>query len=218
MLIVCRQGLTEEDLARLEGKLAKLPYRVRWARRAGRLALLVERARADQGDVDPVVEDTAVEYALRDPTEDEIARIFSRRDLLNVALGATGLMAAILLGAPVVAILTTPGDERSMRGDIYVGALGDLQVNRAHTHMVDGEEYLVIRRDETRFAAVAMTCTHSGVCAVEWDPKRHQLVCPCHRGVFDIYGNVVSGPPPRPLPTREVVVREDKVYVRRSAR
>ncbi|TDI85191.1 MAG: hypothetical protein E2O78_04900 [Caldithrix sp.] len=37
--------------------------------------------------------------------------------------------------------------------------------------------------------------------------------CPCHDGVFDVNGNVVSGPPPRPLQKYEVDVDEnDNVF------
>jgi len=73
----------------------------------------------------------------------------------------------------------------------------------------------VVRRDERHFHTLSATCTHSDVCLVEWDKERRQLVCPCHRGVFDLNGNVVAGPPPRPLERREVVVRDGGVYVRR---
>jgi len=41
-------------------------------------------------------------------------------------------------------------------------------------------------------------CTHLG-CAYNWYAADKLFRCPCHGGVFDIQGNVVSGPPPRPL-------------------
>ncbi|HZM00006.1 MAG TPA: Rieske (2Fe-2S) protein, partial [Planctomycetota bacterium] len=85
------------------------------------------------------------------------------------------------------------------------------------SRLVDGEEYVIVRRDETSLQALSATCTHSEVCLVAWDPRRRQLICPCHRGTFDLDGNVVSGPPPRPLRRREVVVREGDVYVRGDA-
>jgi Rieske Fe-S protein len=46
--------------------------------------------------------------------------------------------------------------------------------------------------------AMSATCTHLG-CQVQWDGERKHFRCPCHGGVFDAAGNVVSGPPPRPL-------------------
>ncbi|MBA2304268.1 MAG: ubiquinol-cytochrome c reductase iron-sulfur subunit [Acidobacteria bacterium] len=46
--------------------------------------------------------------------------------------------------------------------------------------------------------ALSATCTHLG-CQVRWDVAATRFRCPCHGGVFDAQGNVVSGPPPRPL-------------------
>ncbi|MHC4844753.1 MAG: QcrA and Rieske domain-containing protein, partial [Planctomycetota bacterium] len=91
-------------------------------------------------------------------------------------------------------------------------------VGGAQSKVVDGEDFLIIRRGEDDFHALTATCTHSEVCLVEWDGKSRQLVCPCHRGIFDLYGNVVSGPPPRPLERREVSVRDGRVYMRRAPR
>jgi quinol---cytochrome c reductase iron-sulfur subunit, bacillus type len=55
-------------------------------------------------------------------------------------------------------------------------------------------------------------CTHLG-CAYRWDPQAKDFFCPCHSGVFGITGNVISGPPPRPLDTYAYEVREGFVYV-----
>ncbi|MFV1959936.1 MAG: ubiquinol-cytochrome c reductase iron-sulfur subunit [Planctomycetota bacterium] len=72
------------------------------------------------------------------------------------------------------------------------------------------------RTGEERYVVISSTCTHLQVCTVKWDKDRNQLVCPCHRGIFDLYGNVISGPPPRPLRRLAVVVREGDVYVKRE--
>jgi len=34
---------------------------------------------------------------------------------------------------------------------------------------------------------------------VRWNAPKKQFLCPCHGGVYDRDGRVVSGPPPRPL-------------------
>ena len=215
MLIVCKPDLTEAEFRRLETKLGDLPYPLRWGRRSGRLVLLLEGARGDQEDLRPVVEDPAVEHVLHSPSEREITRIFTRRDLLNLSLGTTGLLAGAAVLAPLGMYLAAPASERTSRGDLLVAAADNIQVNSARTKIIEGREFLIVRRDATHYHALAATCTHSEVCLVEWDPKRRQLVCPCHRGIFDLNGNVVAGPPPRPLERREVVVRDGGVYVRR---
>jgi len=215
VLIVCKPDLTEAEFRRLETKLGDLPYPLRWGRRSGRLVLLLEGARGDQEDLRPVVEDPAVEHVLHSPSEREITRIFTRRDLLNLSLGTTGLLAGAAVLAPLGMYLAAPASERTSRGDLLVAAADNIQVNSARTKIIEGREFLIVRRDATHYHALAATCTHSEVCLVEWDPKRRQLVCPCHRGIFDLNGNVVAGPPPRPLERREVVVRDGGVYVRR---
>ena len=50
------------------------------------------------------------------------------------------------------------------------------------------------------YTVVSRVCTHLG-CLVQYDKKGGKLLCPCHAGVFDLDGNVISGPPPKPLET-----------------
>lgn len=41
-------------------------------------------------------------------------------------------------------------------------------------------------------------CPHLG-CLVGWDAVRGRLVCPCHGSEYDLAGQVLAGPAPRPL-------------------
>lgn len=44
-------------------------------------------------------------------------------------------------------------------------------------------------------------CTHLGCIVSLWLPERHLAQCPCHGGEYDLARDqVVSGPPPRPIP------------------
>jgi cytochrome b6-f complex iron-sulfur subunit len=218
MLLVCRPGLAPADFHRLEGHLAPIVHDLRWARRAGRLVLLFEVAPEGEAALAKLETDPAVDYLLRSPSPGEIARILSRRDLLDLAVGSTTVMAAAAVLGPLGLYLAAPGSERSTRAEVALGSAESIPVGGARTRVIDGEEYVIVRRSETSFHALSATCTHSRVCRVDWDPERRQLVCPCHRGVFDLFGNVVSGPPPRPLTRREVVVRNGEVYVKRGER
>jgi Rieske Fe-S protein len=50
---------------------------------------------------------------------------------------------------------------------------------------------------------------------VYYKPGSGQIVCPCHEGFFDaMTGEVLAGPPPRPLPALEVMLNGDDVYVK----
>ncbi|MCB9898572.1 MAG: Rieske (2Fe-2S) protein [Planctomycetes bacterium] len=215
MLIVSRPDLTAAEFERLEKAIESLPYRTRWTRRAARLVMHLGGARKDAADTASIQMDAAVDYVLDDPPPDELQRMFARRDLLDVAIAATGVLAAGCVLGPLGLFLRPPEGERSPNGEHAVARADSIPVGGAVARMVDGEDMIVIRRDEDTFTVLSSTCTHSDACLVGWDPRRFQLVCPCHRGVYDVWGNVVSGPPPRPLQRHDVVVRDGEVYVTR---
>ena len=60
--------------------------------------------------------------------------------------------------------------------------------------------------------ARSLWCTHYG-CEVAWSAAQSRYLCPCHEGVFDADGRVVSGPPPRPLQRLEVRLTESAVVI-----
>lgn len=54
-------------------------------------------------------------------------------------------------------------------------------------------------------------CTHLG-CPVYWDDKAQTFDSPCHGGVFGKEGDVIAGPPPRPLDRYEVKLEGGVLY------
>jgi len=42
------------------------------------------------------------------------------------------------------------------------------------------------------------TCSHLG-CLVNYHKEKHEFVCPCHGGRYDLSGRNIAGPPPAPL-------------------
>jgi succinate dehydrogenase / fumarate reductase iron-sulfur subunit len=55
-------------------------------------------------------------------------------------------------------------------------------------------------------------CPHLG-CIVRWDGRSDQFRCACHGGTFDRNGNVLAGPPPRPLDHYQSKVEADELLV-----
>jgi len=70
----------------------------------------------------------------------------------------------------------------------------------------------VLTEDGREFIAMSNICTHLG-CRVRWIAERQQFLSPCHNGVFDKYGNVVSGPPPRPLDRYAVKEENGQLFI-----
>ena len=58
---------------------------------------------------------------------------------------------------------------------------------------------VLVRAADGEYFAYSRKCAHLG-CSIEFDSQRRCLVCPCHRGAYDARtGQVMFGPPPRPL-------------------
>jgi menaquinol-cytochrome c reductase iron-sulfur subunit len=67
--------------------------------------------------------------------------------------------------------------------------------------------------DGEKFKAYNGHCTHLG-CSYFYDRNKKNFFCPCHRGQFDVKtGEVLDGPPPRPLDELQVEVRDASVFV-----
>lgn len=62
------------------------------------------------------------------------------------------------------------------------------------------------------FVVLDGTCTHLG-CTVRWQEDTNHFACPCHAGFFTREGEVISGPPPRPLRQVEAKVENGIVKV-----
>ncbi len=82
----------------------------------------------------------------------------------------------------------------------------------------EGRFYLV-RLTDGGFIALHRECTHLG-CTVPWIEAEGRFVCPCHASSFDITGDVVSPPAPRPLDVFPVRIENGivKVDARRPIR
>jgi len=49
--------------------------------------------------------------------------------------------------------------------------------------------------------------------AFTWKDDRNVFFCPCHDGVFSVDGEVISGPPPRPLDQFETKVENGQISI-----
>jgi len=134
----------------------------------------------------------------------------TRRGFLDWLIALCSVVAAAALGVPVLMYLWP-----AARG----GAVKSVEVENAVTMSPDdsrtlrvGSEVVIVVKGRTGFSAHSAVCTHLG-CLVKWNKTDREFHCPCHAGVFDAKGQVVSGPPPAPLPKYTVKEIGDKVFV-----
>jgi cytochrome b6-f complex iron-sulfur subunit len=139
--------------------------------------------------------------------------LMPRRSFLNYCLGATSLTFGGLALYAVGRYLFPPeAFSAEAAGETVRLALEDLPVGGAKNVRYKGTASVIIRTDEKVFHALSAVCTHLG-CIVKWDSGKKMLVCPCHAATFDVSGNVVSGPAPRPLESYPVQIVQDEVII-----
>jgi cytochrome b6-f complex iron-sulfur subunit len=115
--------------------------------------------------------------------------------------------------AAVAAYLRAPDrGERIAERIVRVGLLEDLPVGEGRLVRHGAAPFYVVRVDAARIVALSAVCTHVR-CILSYDRDRRGFLCPCHDGRFDLSGNVISGPPPRALPSYQVSVRAGEVFV-----
>lgn len=112
----------------------------------------------------------------------------------NVALAAWTQLRSINVGEPRAVV-----------------ALADVEVGGTFLfrYPENADPAILLRVDDTQVVAFSQKCTHLG-CVVYYQPTEARWHCPCHEGNFEpLTGDVISGPPTRPLGKIEVEVRED---------
>lgn len=73
-----------------------------------------------------------------------------------------------------------------------------------------GSPDILIRDTEGNLKAFSAVCTHAG-CTVGYEGG--VIVCPCHGGEYSAEtGEVIAGPPPAPLPPKQVVEAGGEIY------
>ncbi len=138
----------------------------------------------------------------------------SRRDFMKTTVYFVGGIIGAAVGLPAVGYLIDPALKGgSKEAWIPIGKMEDMpELGKPYTFsftrvQVNGWERtatshggFVIRRSETPDDLLILNsrCTHLA-CTVNWKEEERIFFCPCHDASFGIEGEVLDGPPPRPL-------------------
>jgi len=85
-------------------------------------------------------------------------------------------------------------------------------VGEAKEIPVGGVPAILINRPGKGFIAFSRVCSHLG-CLVDYNKTQNNIFCPCHGAIFDLEGNVVSGPPPKPLQRFPLKVEGESILI-----
>lgn len=104
---------------------------------------------------------------------------------------------------------------KKIKGAHRVCSVDELPVGGTRSFVLEGSStpYILIHLENGEFKAYEQKCTHLS-CAVFYKPGSGKIECPCHNGWFDaMTGEVLQGPPPRPLPRLLVQVKDNEIFV-----
>jgi len=147
------------------------------------------------------------------PNGEAVATEPSRRSFLNklwIALGFVALAEIITVALTFLRSNKSKVREADSNAIVTAGKVDKFETNSV-TAFVRGRFYLA-RLEDGGFLALSRKCTHLG-CTVPWVEKEMKFVCPCHASAFDITGEVINAPAPRPLDIYPVVIENNVVQV-----
>ena len=124
----------------------------------------------------------------------------SRRGFLNWFLGTTAGALAVAVFYPVLRFVSPPEVPEASTNQVEAGPTNDPELLEKGFKIVrfGADPVILVRISETEYRAFAGTCTHLD-CIVEFHKDKQRIWCNCHNGDYNLHGEVVAGPPPKPL-------------------
>ncbi|WP_071458714.1 Rieske 2Fe-2S domain-containing protein [Bacillus massilinigeriensis] len=135
----------------------------------------------------------------------------NRRAFLKASFGAT--VAIGIASAPFSALSYFKGDGENDHL-VEIANVDELGVGESKTFSYPTSENpaILVRTPDDRFVAYNNKCTHLQ-CPVFYEVKENILLCPCHKGYFDVAnGHPMAGPPQRELPKILLEVKNGKIF------
>jgi menaquinol-cytochrome c reductase iron-sulfur subunit len=149
----------------------------------------------------------------------------TRRSFMGFATWAIGGLIGAVMGIPSIIYVIGPALRKAASQEwIRLGSVSKVEqgvptlfkarLKKQSGWIVNEEElsFYIYSEDGRDFIALSNICTHLG-CRVRWIGSQSEFFCPCHNAAFDKQGEVISGPPPRPLDRFEVKVEGDQLFV-----
>lgn len=149
----------------------------------------------------------------------------SRRRFLSGVIGVVAGAVATLVGLPAIGYVVSPGLKNHSQSQwLTLGPVGELIPNKPN-----GFPFVRTIKDgwtETTQTGVAFAVTHDGQnvkvysdvcthlqCRVSWHEDRQMFISPCHNGLFGLDGEVLGGPPPRPLDQFQTKIENGQLQI-----
>jgi Rieske Fe-S protein len=133
----------------------------------------------------------------------------SRRKLIACAwIGA----AAVVVGELIVGTFAFLWPRKTQGKGEKIFIAGKLRDFKAGDVVYFRKEKTIIKKMDEGFLAFSVVCPHLN-CVVNWNETLNKFECPCHGAKFNPNGEVLEGPPPRPLDLFKLQIIDEKLVV-----
>jgi menaquinol-cytochrome c reductase iron-sulfur subunit len=153
------------------------------------------------------------------------SRNISRRDFTLSVMTFVGSIMGVVVGIPVIGYLISPAMS-AQKSDAWIplGSLANYPAGvptpfsftrtkvNGWEKTVNSLSVFVLRGEGDDVKVMSSVCTHLS-CRVTWHKESDEYICPCHDAHFSRDGNVLSGPPPRPLSTFETKIESGNLFI-----
>jgi menaquinol-cytochrome c reductase iron-sulfur subunit len=136
---------------------------------------------------------------------------------LGFAAGSAIFERAPVLWTPIGKPEDFPDDDYLPRVVTLTQGIGEVgkatvYVRRRNPEIDEGPGIPAPPEGDAGVIAISSRCMHLG-CPVRWTSAAERFICPCHGGVYGFKGEVVGGPPVRPLDHFYTRLRNGQVEV-----
>ena len=136
-----------------------------------------------------------------------------RRGFVNWLLSTSGAAFVLSVIYPVSRYLVPPPAGESTAASVAIALKPDeVKPNSGQIFKFGSRPGILVRTPAGELRAFSAVCTHLN-CTVQYRPDLAEIWCACHNGHFDLNGQNVGGPPPRPLEAYVVNVRGSQIVV-----
>jgi Rieske Fe-S protein len=139
----------------------------------------------------------------------------NRRSFLDAVLGIGFVSTIFAVAYPVWRYLIPPASAEPATQSVVAAQASQLKPNSGMVFKFGSKPGLLVRTADGELHAFNAVCTHLE-CTVQFKTDTSTIWCACHNGMYDLQGNVMSGPPPRPLERLVVNQRNTDIVVSRA--
>ena len=136
----------------------------------------------------------------------------TRRKFIKSILGVGVVGSIFSFLYPVISYLVPPKVPTINVNSVNAGKFLALKKGSYKILKFGREPVILIKDKENNLHALNATCTHLD-CIVQYKKDTNLIWCACHKGIYDLNGKNVSGPPPKPLKEFSIKLIDDEIIV-----